>query len=261
MTYTVLGICTKTGDIGIASATVSIAVGARLGQWVVAGDSEWMIASQAVARPGLGFEAGDLLAAGTPFDRLEEELARADPHLTYRQIGIIDKAGESFVYTGDKAHDWKGHVAGDGFVVLGNFLAGSDVTEAMAHGFAAAPDEPLAERLIRALEGGRDAGGQADDEGRHEPELSAFVRVFNSTADAFVYGNGRSPLLDLRVDYDPHAINKLRVLFEDCRPLRATYELRATDPKAYLSRAAHWEKDLYEAHGGSSGNGDRSDVS
>jgi uncharacterized Ntn-hydrolase superfamily protein len=250
MTYTVLGWCRESGEIGIASATVSIAVGARLGQWVVAGECEWMIASQAVARPGLGFEAGDLLASGTPLDHLGSELAKADPHLAYRQIGVIAKDGPSYVYTGVKAHDWKGHVAGDDFVVLGNFLAGPGVVVAMAEGFSSAPDAPLAERLIRALEGGRDAGGQADADGNHEPELSAFVRVFNSGADTFVYGGGRSPVLDLRVDYDTNAVEKLRQLYEDCRPLRAAYELRANDPEAYLDRAARWEMDLFESRAG-----------
>jgi uncharacterized Ntn-hydrolase superfamily protein len=247
MTYTVLGYCARSGEIGLASTTVSIAVGARLGQWVVAGDREWMIASQAVARPGLGFEAGDLLAAGTPLDRLEPELAKCDSHLAYRQIGVIEKGGGSFVYTGPNAHDWKGHAAGNGFVALGNFLAGPEVVAAMAAGFGSGPDEPLAERLIRAIEGGRDAGGQADANGRHEPELSAFVRIFNSRADAFVYGDGRSAVLDLRVDYDRRAVEKLRHLYEDCRPLRAAYELRATDPEAYLERAARWEMDLFES--------------
>ena len=249
MTYTVLGYCARSGEIGLASTTVSIAVGARLGQWVVNGDREWMIASQAVARPGLGFEAGDLLKAGISRDRLEDELARADPHLAYRQIGIIEQGGDSFVYTGPRAHDWKGHAAGTGFVALGNFLAGPEVVEAMAAGFTSNPGESLAERLIRSLEGGRDAGGQADAEGNHEPELSAFVRVFNSGADAFVYGGGRSPVLDLRVDYDTHAVEKLRRLLEDCRPLRESYELRAKDPEAYLERAAHWEMDLFENKG------------
>ncbi len=253
MTFTVLGTCRQSGDIGLASATTSIAVGARLGQWAVADGQEWMIASQAVARPGLGFEAADLLSSGTPFDSLEATLAQADSYLAYRQIGVIAKDGKNFVYTGPQASDWKGHVAGDGFVAFGNLLAGPQVVDAMAAGFRSDPGQPLAERLLRAIEGGRDAGGQADADGRHQPELSAFVRVFNSGADAFTYGNGRSPLLDLRVDYDPHAVEKLRGLFEDCRPLRETYELRAKDPEAYLARAAHWEMDLFEGKGGDDG--------
>ena len=245
MTFTVLGSCRSTGETGIASATVSIAVGARLGQWVRAGANEWMVASQAVARPGLGFEAGDLLAAGTPLDDLEPALARLDPHLSYRQLGVLTKDGGSFVYTGDKASDWKGHVTGDDFLVFGNMLAGPDVVAGMAAGFAAAPDDPLAERLVRALEGGRDAGGQVNNEGHHEPELSAFVRVFRADADPFVYGGGRSPVLDLRVDYDASAVGKLRQLLDDCRPLREVYELRARDPEAYLRDAASWEIALH----------------
>ena len=52
MTFSIMGFCGRTGEIGIASGTSSIAVGARLGQRVEAGDREWMVASQAVARPG-----------------------------------------------------------------------------------------------------------------------------------------------------------------------------------------------------------------
>ena len=172
MTFTVLGTCRSTGAIGLASATVSIAVGARLGQWVRAGEDEWMIASQAVARPGLGFEAGDLLAAGTPLERLETELARLDPHLAYRQLGVLAKDGRHLVFTGDKASDWKGHQTGDGFLVFGNMLAGPDVVAGMADGFVSALDEPLAERLVRALEGGRDAGGQGRR--RRSPRARSF---------------------------------------------------------------------------------------
>lgn len=249
MTYTMLGFCRRTGEIGLSSATTSIAVGARLGQWIVGRGREWMIASQAVARPGLGFEAGDLLSGGFGFDELERTLARADPHLAHRQIGIIEKNGPSFVFTGEKASAWKGHVAlGDGLAV-GNYLAGAGVVRAMADGFATDAGAPLAERLIRALERGRDAGGQADAEGRHKPELSAFVRVFSSTADPFVYGGGRSALLDLRVDFDTDAVGRLRRLCEDCRPLRAAYELRARDPEAYARRASNWELDLYQRRG------------
>ncbi|MFP6745438.1 MAG: DUF1028 domain-containing protein, partial [Alphaproteobacteria bacterium] len=51
MTFSIMGYCERTGEIGIASATTSIAVGARLGQRVKAGGREWMVAPQAVARP------------------------------------------------------------------------------------------------------------------------------------------------------------------------------------------------------------------
>ncbi|MBM3583305.1 MAG: DUF1028 domain-containing protein [Alphaproteobacteria bacterium] len=116
----------------------------------------------------------------------------------------------------------------------------------MAEGYAADPGATLAGRLVDALERGAAAGGQADTDGHHKPELSAFVRVFNSAVDPFVYGDGRSAVLDLRVDYDADAIGPLRRLFEDCRLLRAAYEQRMRDPEAYARRAASWEMDLHE---------------
>ena len=246
MTFAVMGFCDRGGEIGIASATTAIAVGARLGQRVVAGGREWMVASQAVARPGLGFEAADLLCAGTAMAELESRLAEKDPGLAYRQLAVIERGGESWVFTGERAHHWKGHVAGPGCVAFGNGLAGSATVEGMAAGFAGGAGEPLAERLVRALEGGRDGGGQADQAGAHQPELSAFVRVFDASADGFVYGAGRSAVLDLRIDYHADAVTELRALYERCKPLREDYELRGRDPAAYLERATNWEITLFE---------------
>jgi uncharacterized Ntn-hydrolase superfamily protein len=246
MTFSVMGFCERSGAIGIASGTSSIAVGARLGQRVEAGGREWMVASQAVARPGLGFEAGDLLAAGTPMDDLEPLLAAKDPGLAYRQLAVIERGGDSWVFTGDKASHWKGHVAGPGFVAFGNALAGAATVEGMARGFTSDAGADLAERLVRALEEGRDGGGQADGEGNHLPELTAFVRVFQADADAFVYGDGRSPVLDLRIDCDIDAVTALRRLYERCKPLREDYELRGRDPQAHLDRASNWEMTLFE---------------
>jgi uncharacterized Ntn-hydrolase superfamily protein len=241
MTFSVMGFCERTGEIGIASATTSIAVGARLGQRVEAGSREWMVASQAVARPGLGYEAVDLLAAGTPMDELEPLLAEKDAGLAYRQLAVIERGGDSWVFTGDRSSHWRGHIAGPGFVAFGNALAGAATVEGMAAGFAGGAGEDLAERLIRSLEGGRDGGGQADSEGAHYPELSAFVRVFQADADAFVYGGGRTAVLDLRIDYHGHAVEALRDLYTRCKPLREDYELRGRDPQAHIDRASHWE--------------------
>ncbi len=249
MTFSIMGYCERKGEIGIASATTSIAVGARLGQRVKAGGREWMVASQAVARPGLGFEAADLLAAGADMNALEPLLAEKDPGLAYRQLAVIERGGDSWVFTGDQASAWKGHVAGPGFVAFGNMLAGAATVEGMDQGFSGGAGEDLAERLVRALEGGRDGGGQADGDGTHHPELSAFVRVFDAAADAFVYGAGRSAVLDLRIDYDGHAVDALRHLYERCKPLREDYELRGRDPQAHIDRASHWEMAAFDEGG------------
>jgi uncharacterized Ntn-hydrolase superfamily protein len=248
MTYSMLGFCRRTGEIGLAAATISVAVGARLGQRVVSGAREWIIASQAISRPGLGFEAGDLLGRGVPYDALATTLARNDPGLPWRQLAILENGAASFVLNGDHAEPWRGHVALADGVAVGNYLAGARVVDAMAAAYAGAADASLAERLVRALEAGRGAGGQADRAGTPMPELSAFVRVFGREADRFVYGDGRSPVLDLRVDFDLDPIGRLRGLFDDCQPLRASYELRARDPEAYLRQTSFFELDLAERH-------------
>lgn len=241
MTFTMLGRCERTGEIGLSSATTSLAVGARLGQRFHAHDKQWIVASQAVARPGLGWEAGDLLTAGIGHDNLEGELAKLDPHLSYRQLGVLDSDGHSWVYTGADNHAWMGHATTRGGVALGNMLAGEKTVTGMIAGFDRDPGASLAERLMRAIEGGRDGGGQAED-GVHLPELSAFVRVFKADGDAHVYGSGgRTPVLDLRVDHDPDAVTTLRRVFEAARPLRAAYEQRARDPVAYLETGGSWE--------------------
>ncbi|MDG2481169.1 MAG: DUF1028 domain-containing protein, partial [Alphaproteobacteria bacterium] len=131
-----------------------------------------------------------------------------------------------------------------GGLAVGNMLAGQATVSGMIAGFDSDPGGSLAERLLCAIEGGRDVGGQADDDGIHQPELSAFVRVFHADADPFVYGAGRCPVLDLRIDHDPFAVEALRALFETARPLRGAYEQRARDPEAYLKQAGSWETEI-----------------
>lgn len=248
MTFSMLGFCRRTGDIGLAAATCSAATGARLGQRAIAGGREWIIVSQAHARPALGFEAADALAAGTGFDSLETRLAGNDVNFEHRQLGILEKNGSSFAYDGPSADDWKGHAVAEDGLAIGNYLAGRGVVDAMARDFTASSDRPLAERLIGALEAGRDAGGQIDAQGRAEPELSAFIRIFNSAADPYIYGpDGRCPVLDLRVDLSRSAIVALSGMYEDMKPLRAAYELRARDPKRYFDQPiGRWDRELFE---------------
>ena len=58
---------------------------------------------------------------------------------------------------------------------MGNLLASEEVIATMAGTFEAATEEPLAERLVRALKAGQEAGG--DKRGRQ----SAVVYVMESS--------------------------------------------------------------------------------
>ena len=60
-----------------------------------------------------------------------------------------------------------------------SLLAGHHVVEAIAAGYEARPDESFERRLLRAIEAGRDAGGQVGNDG-HLTERSAGVFVYGA---------------------------------------------------------------------------------
>jgi uncharacterized Ntn-hydrolase superfamily protein len=97
---------------------------------------------------------------------------------------------------------------------MGNILANGQVPAAMAAAFAASADEPLAERLLRAMEAGEGAGG----EGR--PVTSAALLVVER--ESF-------PLVDLRVDLASEALAALRTLWDAYRPQVRDFVSRAVD--------------------------------
>src|SRR5690606_15228188 len=111
--------------------------------------------------PELRVLGARLLAAGHPAGQTLAMLKDADPLSEYRQLAVLDAEGRGAAYTGGRTRPWAGHLIGKGYVALGNVLAGGHVADAMAKAFEAAAGRPLADRLMLALEAGRDAGGQA----------------------------------------------------------------------------------------------------
>ncbi|MGH2667776.1 MAG: DUF1028 domain-containing protein [bacterium] len=101
-----------------------------------------------------------LLELGYKAPAVVEELVRADPYAEYRQLGVVDADGFAAARTGKMNRDWAGHRVRDDYIVLGNYLTGEHILEAMERAFTAKPAEDLEERLLHAVEAGRDAGGQ-----------------------------------------------------------------------------------------------------
>jgi uncharacterized Ntn-hydrolase superfamily protein len=217
MTYTLLARCPRTGHFGIGIATYSICVGqycdglrSRTGATM----------TQAFVNQGNNALAIHLLEQGFAPARVIGELAQNDTYHDYRQIAVIDREGTVAAFTGPKTRGWSGHKIGDGCVAFGNVLAGPEVVDAIAAGFASDPGAPLERRMLTALEHGRDAGGQRGAEG-HLTERSAALRVFSD----FPYAD-----LDLRVDLHDHAVDELRRCFEEYEPYRAYYRDRGRNP-------------------------------
>lgn len=219
MTFSIMGHCARTGLVGAAVATYSLAAG---GRDLFVGHGVGALSSQAFASPALGALALRLLGLGLSPAKVLLDLAGHDPDFEWRQIGIVDAHGRAAVHTGPNARKWAGHVIGDGFVAMGNVLAGQRVVEAIAAGFLAEPERDLDDRLIRALEAGRDAGGQANDQGEHLTERSAgvLVRAPRNVDD-----------VDLRVDAHDSAIHELRRVHGLVGEYRPYYRMRALEPR------------------------------
>ena len=159
MTFTVVARCPRTGRLGVGTATHSPTVGLRV-PFVkpLAG----AVAIMAVADQRLGPIALNFLELGYKAPGAIAALVQADDYPEYRQLGIVDDDGIAAARTGAMNKPWCGDRVGEGYVALGNALSGEQVVEAMERAFLAEPDEDLEERLLRAIEAGRDAGGQPE---------------------------------------------------------------------------------------------------
>ena len=104
---------------------------------------------------------------------------------------------------------------------MGNALAGRHVVEAIGAAFRENEDEDLDERLMRAVEAGRDAGGQATADGERMAERSAALHVAQPDM---------AETIDLRVDVHDTAVEELRRAFDAYKPYAAHYLWRALDP-------------------------------
>lgn len=215
MTFSIVGRCPESGQLGIAISSSSIAVGARC-PWLRAGVGA--VATQNVTLPALGPQILDLLqnAKLDPVAALDRALS-ADDWSQYRQVTVIDVDGRTACFTGKEALGLHTAVAGAQCVAAGNMLAGVEVIEAMVPAFENAPGS-LADRLLAAMHAAMAAGGEAG------PVHSAALRIVSDLS---------WPIVDLRVDWaDDDPIGQLDGLWQAYRPQMQDYVTRALNPTA-----------------------------
>lgn len=205
MTFTVIGRCARTGKLGFAQATGTPAIGRRAVR-VIPGKA--VVVVQAGHNHYLLEIAVELAKAGFGAKRVFDAVTHADPFSAQRQLMYIEQSGPGVALTGSEARPWCGHVEGEEFAVAGNVLAGEKVVTSMAQAFKGSAGKELEERLLLALEAGRDAGGQADGE---------------RSATLFVTGAHPYPLFDLRVDVALEPTGELRKAYDWYDPLAPFY--------------------------------------
>jgi uncharacterized Ntn-hydrolase superfamily protein len=212
VTFAVIARCPRTGHYGIGQATGTPAVGTRCfkflpgrGGVLVQAAIDYPLVEAGAALLEQGFDAQAVLAG----------MRERDPRIDYRQVAVL--AGNSIaILSGPLAREHASMLQGAGYAAAGNMVCDRSVVEAMARAFEASKAEDLPERLMRAIEAGRDAGGQPTGQ---------------NSAVLAVYGEASFPLVDLRVDMDDEPIGALRHVFDWYKPLIAYYVRRNADPR------------------------------
>jgi uncharacterized Ntn-hydrolase superfamily protein len=198
-TFSIAARCERTGMLGVAVSTAVPGVG---GICPFIAPNVGAVSTQSWVNPYLGIDGVALMSRGMRAKAALEKLIAKDPGRDVRQVGVVDKAGESAAFTGKDCVPWAGHLTGANFAVQGNMLVGEATVKAMAETFARTQELTLPERLLAVLESGQAAGG--DKRGRQSAALKVYYRE-------------EFPYLDLRVDEHRHPVAELRRIFEVAR--------------------------------------------
>lgn len=194
MTWSIIARDSLTGQFGIAVATRFFAVGARVPN---IGAGIGGIATQALVNPYYGIDGLKLLRESRQPRDIIATLIAADAGRESRQLHIMDANGRIASHTGRECVDWCGHIAGDGFSIAGNMLAGPRVLDDTAAAYTANETLPFAQRLIAAMRSGEAAGG--DKRGKQSAAL-------------LIHGEEEWSDLDLRVDDHADPLTELERL-------------------------------------------------
>ena len=212
MTFSLLGRCPQSGQIGAAVTTSSMAVGSRVA-FAAAGIGA--VLTQHRTDPRLGPRGLALLRDGCTAAQAIAALVASTAEVGWRQLAVLDANGGTAAHSGAWVKPEQGEAHGPNVVAIGNILADRGVPAAMVRGFLADPPCALAERLVRGLEAGLAAGGE------HKAVQSAHL---------LVVAQHSFPLVDLRVDWHDQPITELRALWLRYEPMVDEYVQRATAP-------------------------------
>jgi uncharacterized Ntn-hydrolase superfamily protein len=198
-TFSIVAFDPATKDLGVAVQSRYFSVGSVV-PWAEAGVGA--IATQSFVNVSYGPRGLQLLKEGLNVEEVIGRLTKDDEGKDFRQLGIVDSKGNASAYTGSRCLEWAGSRVGKNYTAQGNILAGEDVVQGMVEKFESTKGE-LAERLVAALEGGQEGGGDA--RGRQ----SAALLVVRKNVGRAGYGDR---YIDLRVEDHPEPIAELRRL-------------------------------------------------
>jgi uncharacterized Ntn-hydrolase superfamily protein len=199
--------------LGVAIASSSICVGSDC-PWVRPGVGA--VTVQYMADPTIGVDILDMLGGGRSTAGAVAEVMEGRPHAEYRQVAAIDHKGATAHFTGGNVEEISATAEGKSCVASGNVLGTMSVSQAMIESFESTTNDHLAERLMRALQAGVDAGGEKD--------------LLHSAALLVVHEQPW-PLVNLRVDWsDGRPVESLCDLWSRYEPEMDSYVTWAVNP-------------------------------
>jgi uncharacterized Ntn-hydrolase superfamily protein len=199
MTFSIVARSADGKAVGVAVASKFLGVGAA----VPAALAEvGAVATQSYANLAYKPQALAMLGTGTAAAETVKALIAGDAGaVDQRQVGVVAPGGDGATFTGSACHPWAGGVAGDGYAIQGNMLAGPQVVADMETTWlAGAGEDRLAYRLLAALRAGDLAGG--DRRGRQSAALLV-------AAKGMGYGGTSDVWVDLRVDDHPDPVAEM----------------------------------------------------
>lgn len=213
MTFSIVARCQKTGMFGLAVSSSSPAVAARC---AFAKAGVGAVSTQNITDPSLGERGLDLMQAGKTAQEALDEIVSSSKHIQYRQLSIIDEAGHTACFSGEKTLGINATCNEENVACAGNLLSGTHIPEAMVKAFLAS-DGYLADRLLFAMKAAIDTGGE---EG---PIHSAGMLLVDKVS---------WPVASLRIDWheDANPICELEKLWKIYEPQLDAYVTRALDP-------------------------------
>jgi uncharacterized Ntn-hydrolase superfamily protein len=198
--------------LGAIVTTSSMAVGSRCA-WAEAGVGA--VLTQHRTDPRLGPRILGLLKRGSSPEAAIDEVEKTAPDLKWRQLAVIAADGKSAFFNGGLIKSVLNAKIGQDCVAVGNILRSTTVVDRMVSTFEENSEQPLAERLMRAIEAGQGAGG----------ELKQL-----KSAGLLVVHRESFPYVDLRVDLNSQPLVELRFLWELYQPTADNYVVRAVEP-------------------------------
>ncbi len=200
-TFSIVAVDSKTGDIGVAVQSHWFSVGSIV-SWAEAGVGA--VATQSLVNPAFGGQGLKLLKEGRSPKEALEIMIKSDDGRDFRQVAVINAKGEAAAFTGTKCIADADHITGRNFSVQANMMLNKKVVPAMAAAFEKSTGT-LAERLVAALKGAQEAGGD--------------IRGQQSAALLVVRGNPTGQLwkdrkIDLRVEDHPYAVSEIARLLK-----------------------------------------------